>query len=201
MTFSDAIQNLTNGRAAKPASWGGYVARVDRPAAFSADSAAGVYAVGDLVTYGGAVYRCSAAVSTGGSWSGASNWVKLYDLLPEFSAESTYAVGAKVLRDGTPYECVSAVASAGAWDSSKWARLPDVPHALVFQERSDADNDSATVYVAKCEVSLSGGRRYGDFAPEFSVDPALLYAVVWDSTWSLGDVAAFEAARSGSTRW
>lgn len=197
MTFSDAIQNLTDGQAAKPSTWGGYVARVDQPAAFSVSA---TYAVGDLVSYEGKAYRCSSAHSAG-AWN-SSHFAELFTLLQEFSEEAlSYFVGAKVLRDGVPYECTTQISAAGAWDSSKWRALPDVPHALVFQERSDADGDSATVYVAKCEVSLSGGRQYGAFAPAFSVDPQLLYALVWDSTWSLGGTAAFESARSGSTRW
>ena len=198
MTFSDAIQSLTDGRAAKPSTWGGYVARVDRPSEFSASAA---YAVGDLVSHDGKAYRCSSAHSAGDAWS-PSHFAELFTLPAAFSAESTYSVGALVTYNSLPYQCVSAVSSAGAWDASKWRRLADVPHVLVFRERSDedGDGDSASVYVAACTVSASG-RSYGAFAPEFSVDPQLLYAVVWDSTWTVGDMAAFEAARSGSTRW
>lgn len=198
MTFSAAIQGLVNGKAVKPNTWGGYVARVDTPPEFSESS---TYAVGDLVSHGGKAYRCSAAVSSAGSWTGATNWTELFDLVPEFSAQSTYAVGAKVRHNGAPYECVSAVGTAAAWDLSKWSRLVDFPHVLVFQERADDDGDSATVYSVKCDVSLAGGRAYGSFAPAFAMDSELLRAVVWDTTWAAGDRAAYEAARTGSNRW
>lgn len=198
MTFSAAIQGLINGKAVKPNTWGGYVARVDTPSEFSESS---TYAVGDLVSHGGKVYRCSAAVSSAGSWTGTTNWTELFTLLPEFSAQATYAVGAKVQYNGTPYECVSAIGTAAAWDLSKWARLPTFPHVLVFQERADEDSDSATAYSVECVVSLANGLQYGTFSPAFAMDSELLRAIVWDTTWSVGDKAAYEAARTGSARW
>ena len=48
-----------------------YVFAATTATAFSDSS---TYAVGDRVTYGGKVYKCSTAVETAGAWTGATNW-------------------------------------------------------------------------------------------------------------------------------
>lgn len=195
MTYASAIQALTHGRAAKPTQWGGYVKRTDRPEAFSTSQA---YAVGDLVAYDGKAYVCKATHSAG-AWNSA-HFDELYAIPVDFSADATYAVGAQVVQAGSVWQCISAIATPAAWDATKWTRLVDRPHALTFQERSDADDDSHLRYIMKCTVSPSG-RTYGELAPALSLDSALFAAQVWDDSWTLGDAAAFELARSGSSRW
>ena len=69
-TVEDVLAALRTGKADTSA----LLDKLDSTSAAPAFSTSSTYAVGEHVTYNGALYRCTTAVTTAGAWTGSANW-------------------------------------------------------------------------------------------------------------------------------
>lgn len=132
------------------------------------------------------------------TWGGYCKRVD--DTIADYNKDTTagYALNAKVMYMGQCYQCVTTIpsgAAAGNFDSSKWMRLADIPHKIVFVERAT----TGTSYESVATVTATG-KTYGDFDPELDLDGELFTALLSDS-WTVGETADYDAARTGDARW
>lgn len=87
----------------------------------AAYNSASTYAVDDTVSYGGSVWKCNTA-STTGTWD-PTHWDYVAEYILQYSTSTTYAVGDRVLYTDSGvvkiYTCNTA-STTGTWDATKW---------------------------------------------------------------------------------
>lgn len=132
------------------------------------------------------------------TWGGYCKRVD--DAVADYNKDTTagYALNAKVMYMGQCYQCVTAIpsgAAAGSFDGSKWMRLADIPHKIVFVERAT----TGTSYESVATVTATD-KTYGDFDPDLDLDAELFNALLSDA-WTVGDTEDYDAARTGDARW
>lgn len=132
------------------------------------------------------------------TWGGYCKRVD--DTIADYNKDTTagYAQGAKVMYVGQCYQCVTAIPSgsaAGNFDASKWMRLFDIPHKIVFVERAS----TGTSYESVATITATD-KTYGDFDPELELDGELFTAFLSDA-WTVGETEEYDAARTGDARW
>lgn len=76
MNMISAVKGLTNGQAAKPAMWRGYVERVDKALEQEYSDKQSSYPVKSKVTYNGSRYICISAVTSAEPFDGGK-WVRI----------------------------------------------------------------------------------------------------------------------------
>lgn len=87
----------------------------------AAYDSASTYAVDDMVSYNGSVWKCNTA-STTGTWD-PTYWDYVAEYILQYSTSTTYAVGARVLHTDSSvvkiYSCNTAN-TTGTWADAKW---------------------------------------------------------------------------------
>ena len=87
----------------------------------AAYNSASTYAVDDTVSYGGSVWKCNTA-STTGDWN-QTYWDYVAEYILQYSTSATYNVGDRVLYTDSGvvkiYTCNTA-STTGTWDPTKW---------------------------------------------------------------------------------
>ena len=126
------------------------------------------YAVGDVVTYNGKLYKFTSSHSAG-SWNSSevteiTTWYEKADngaVAPVFSETATYAVGDVVTYNGKLYKFTSSH-SAGSWNSSEvteittwYEKADNGAVAPVFSETATYAVDACVMYQGKLYKFLS----------------------------------------------
>lgn len=125
--------------------------------------------------------------------------MRMDDQIPNYdsTAVDAYFPGSVVIYMSSAYRLDDNIPEgvpAGPFDKSKWRKLSDIPHYLIFIERGNPKTEymfAAVVDGEKTSYSLSG---------EMQMDGALLTAFASDE-WEIAAVADFESARTGTGRW
>lgn len=171
MTFSNVIDNLTAGSAAKLTTWRGYVKKeVKAGSTAPAWSGAVAYAVGDFVTQYSRVYICISPIDAP-AVGGANVWDQSKWLATELDYEITFQES-KEPESGIGHDGVT---------TYKFTRTQELSFL----------SDGTPVLTWTTEAPT---------VHPLEIDGELFDALCSDD-WTIGDTIALEKARSGSGRW